>query len=159
MTTETARQTVPAEDNGTIVRATEDDYPALAALWEASVRATHAFLAEDDLLRIRAALATEYLPAVACYIRRAAGCPVAFAGIADGKLEMLFVHPDWFGNGFGSELLDFAVREKGVTQVDVNEENVRAERSYRTHGFRTGSRDETDSEGLPYPILHMTLRQ
>lgn len=56
-------------------------------------------------------------------------------------------------------MLSFAIREKGVTRVDVNEQNKRAEGFYRAHGFRTTSRDETDADGLPYPILHMALRQ
>ncbi|HVI44780.1 MAG TPA: hypothetical protein VM802_07915 [Chitinophaga sp.] len=33
--------------------ATETDYPALTNVWEASVRATHHFLAEDDIQYFR----------------------------------------------------------------------------------------------------------
>ena len=87
------------------------------------------------------------------------GRPVGFAGLSGDNLEMLFVHPDFFGRGLGRALLSFATREKGVTRVDVNEQNKRAEGFYRAHGFRTTSRDETDADGLPYPILHMALRQ
>ena len=78
---------------------------------------------------------------------------------ATHTLEMLVVHPDFVGRGLGRALLSFAIREKGVTRVDVNEQNKRAEGFYRAHGFRTTSRDETDADGLPYPILHMALRQ
>ncbi len=142
-----------------IARINADDYPALVRIWEASVRATHTFLAEEELLRIRSRLAAEYFPAVELYAAFADGQPVGFAGTAGEHLEMLFVHPDFFGCGCGKRLLLFALREKGVTRVDVNEQNPHAEGFYRAHSFQVASRDETDAAGRPYPILHMVLRQ
>ena len=149
----------PAHDAYDIVPAKAADYPMLVDIWEASVRATHTFLAEADLQRLRSRLATDYCPAVELHMLLTDGRPVGFAGLSGDNLEMLFVHPDFFGRGLGRALLSFAIREKGVTRVDVNEQNKRAEGFYRAHGFRTTSRDETDADGLPYPILHMALRQ
>lgn len=70
-------------------------------------------------------------------------------------IEMLFSHPDVMGKGYGSRLLRFAVEHKGVSKVDVNEQNQRALGFYQKHGFRVTGRDAFDGEGKPYPILHL----
>ena len=54
----------PAHNAYDIVPAKAADYPMLVDIWEASVRATHTFLAEADLQRLRSRLATDYFPAV-----------------------------------------------------------------------------------------------
>lgn len=55
-------------------------------------------------------------------------------------------------------LLDFAIRELGVTHVDVNEQNTQA-RSFCEHkGFEVIGCSETDEQGEPFPILHMRLK-
>ena len=38
-----------------------------------------------------------------------------------------------------------------------NEQNEQAFRFYRNRGFEVISRDETDAQGKPFPILHMQL--
>jgi putative acetyltransferase len=45
-----------------------------------------------------------------------------------------------------------------VTEVDVNEQNPDAITFYLKYGFKIISRSETDSEGNPYPILHLKLK-
>lgn len=72
-------------------------------------------------------------------------------------IEMLFVHPDAIGKGYGRTLLQFAIKNKGLRKVDVNEQNQRALKFYQKHGFSLTGRDNTDSEGKPYPILHLAL--
>ena len=42
----------------------------------------------------------------------------------------------------------------GLT-VDVNEANVEATRFYEALGFVAVGRSPTDSDGRPYPILHL----
>ncbi len=86
----------PAHDAYDIVPAKAADYPMLVDIWEASVRATHTFLAEADLQRLRSRLATDYFPAVELHMLLTDGRPVGFAGLSGDNLEMLFVHPDFF---------------------------------------------------------------
>lgn len=132
--------------------------PALLALWEASVRATHGFLAEADLQRL--------IPIVARLLagradllcaRDGAGRALAFMGARDGELEMLFVDPAHRGRGIGAALLAHAIGALGVNRVDVNEQNAQALGFYGRFGFRTTGRSALDGLGLPYPILHMRL--
>jgi putative acetyltransferase len=80
-----------------------------------------------------------------------------FLGVAESKLEMLFLDPDLFGNGYGKQMLDFAIHRLGCETVDVNEQNESARRFYEKAGFQVISRSETDGGGMSYPILHMQL--
>ena len=134
------------------------EHPQLVAIWRAAVDATHDFLAAADRDEIEAALPTAYLPAVVLTVAERGGRPVGFAGVVDGRLEMLFVVPEAHGSGIGSALLAHAVREHGVTEVDVNEQNVGAAAFYARRGFEVVGRSATDEAGRPYPLLHLRLR-
>jgi putative acetyltransferase len=135
-----------------------EEAPFLLALWEASVRATHAFLQEADLQALVpfvARLLTERRDLLCA--RDAAGRPLGFMGVQGGELEMLFVDPRHRGCGVGRFLLVHALDSLGVNRVDVNEQNLQAVGFYARFGFRAAGRSEVDSLGLPYPILHLKL--
>lgn len=128
---------------------------ALTRLWEASVRATHHFLAPGDIDFFRPIVRREALPAAELYVLRdAQGRFTAFAGVEGDKLEMLFVDPAHRGRGAGSSLVRHLVA-RGVRRVDVNEQNSAAAGFYARMGFRTVARDPLDGTGRPYPILHL----
>ncbi|WP_110589275.1 acetyltransferase [Microbacterium suaedae] len=135
----------------------QGEYPRLVQVWRTSVDATHDFLAREHRDAIEAKLEAEYLPHVKIVVAERYGTPVGFAGTADGKLEILFVDADHRGSGVGSELLQHALVAEGVTAVDVNEENGQAVGFYERAGFAVVKRSPLDSDGLPYPILHMDL--
>jgi len=142
----------------TIGPADAADHPALIELWEAAVRATHAFLGEADIAAIRQALRTDYLPAVSLLAARDGhGRLLGFAGTAGDMLEMLFVAPDRHGHGIGGQLLRHVVAERGIRRVDVNEQNPTATAFYLAHGFRQNGRSATDGAGRPFPLLHLQL--
>lgn len=136
---------------------TETLINALTALWEASVRATHHFLTEEDILKpvpfVKKGLCNVPTLVVVGDNNTFAG----FTGIEGGKIEMLFVSPDCFGKGTGRELAEFAVLHCGVRYVDVNEQNPQAAGFYRHIGFEVYERTETDEQGNPFPILKMRL--
>lgn len=139
-----------------IVRCYKADYPALVAIWERSVRATHDFLTEDVIKEIREALVPDYFPNVELYAVDENGSYIGFVGISGNKIEMLFIDSDRLGKGYGSMLVDFASR-RGATMVDVNEHNPSALKFYLAKGFRVIRREDTDEAGRPYPLLHLTL--
>lgn len=71
-------------------RPAAEELDALTDLWEASVRATHDFLAPDDIGFFRRMVRDEALAAVALYILRdGQGRIAAFAGVDGRRLEML----------------------------------------------------------------------
>lgn len=133
-------------------------WPDLAALWEASVRATHDFLAEEEILDLRQQMETQYLAAVelrACQNQQ--GHYVGFVGVAANRVEMLFVAPEWQRKGVGRLLLDYALTKMGVTELDVNEQNPQALAFYQKMGFVVKGRSAMDGQGRPYPLLHLHL--
>ncbi len=134
------------------------DYQEVVEVWEASVRATHQFLKEEDILYFKPLILNEFLKAVDLYCERdETGSITGFLGVADGKIEMLFIHPESRGTGIGKKLLQFAVDNLHATLVDVNEQNTQAVDFYKHMGFEVISRSELDSMGKPFPILHMEL--
>lgn len=139
-----------------IVRCDKDDYTALVGIWERSVRATHDFLTETDLIEIKAALIPDYFPNVDLYAIDDDGRIVGFIGLSGMTIEMLFIDSDCRNRGYGSLLIDFA-KQRGATNVDVNEQNPPALDFYQAKGFRVIGRDETDTSGRPYPMLHLSL--
>lgn len=139
-----------------IIKPSEADYDEITELWEASVRATHHFLSEADILFFKPLVRERYLPAVELYaVRDGENRIAAFTGLSDTLVEMLFVRPEAQGRGYGKTLLEFAVHEKKIVKVDVNEQNENALKFYEKQGFKVFARDETDAMGKPFPILHM----
>lgn len=133
------------------------EFPLLAEIWRRAVDATHDFLADADRDAIEGRLVAEFLPAVVLSVAEVDGRVVGFSGVLGEKVEMLFVDPAAHGTGVGTALLERAVAEHGVTEVDVNEQNGQAVRFYDRRGFEVVGRSETDGEGRPYPLLHLRL--
>lgn len=136
---------------------------ALVDVWERSVRATHTFLSEQEILAIR-----EFVPQALSGVERLVvalegGVPMGFMGAEAGRLEMLFLAPEARGRGLGRQLLEEAIARYGVEELTVNAQNPDAVGFYEHLGFRTYKRTELDEEGRPYPLLYMrreaTLRE
>ena len=129
----------------------------LIKVWESSVRATHDFLSEDEILRIK-----EYVPQAIngvenLIIAENEGIICAFMGLENGRLEMLFIAPDERGHGLGRQLITLAVEKYNVTELTVNEQNRSALGFYGHMGFNAYKRTETDEEGGPYPLIYMYI--
>ncbi len=122
------------------------------------MEATHHFLAPEDIDYYEYRVANEYLGAVELTIALTGDIPVGFSGVAEGKLEMLFVDPAHHGRGAGTALLGKALAENPALLVDVNEQNPQALGFYVHHGFAVLDRSATDADGRPFPILHLGRR-
>lgn len=128
-------------------------------VWEKSVLATHHFLLPDDFIEIKALVASMDFHQLDVYCLVNPENVVGFVGVANRKIEMLFLHPDEFGRGLGRRLLDFAVAELAADKLDVNEQNTNALLLYLKCGFEPYDRSELDEQGHHYPILRMKLGQ
>ena len=134
---------------------TQELIAGLLGIWEASVRASHHFLTEADIrnLRPQAEEAIRQIETLWTVDHDNAG--IGFLGIQSGKIEMLFLHPDYFRKGIGRMLVQKAFDEQDVQYVDVNEQNPSAVKFYEKTGFRTFRRDAVDDYGNPFPIIRM----
>ena len=131
------------------------DYPRLLDVWESSVRATHHFLPEPYIVRLRTLLQDQYLDSVTLFCTRDQDLITGFAGVGDGRLQMLFIAAEYRGKGLGSQLLQHAIDHYGIDELDVNEQNPQALGFYLRHGFRISGRTSVDGLGQPYPMLRM----
>jgi len=136
----------------------KNEYSEVVEVWEASVRATHHFLKEEDIAYFKPLILNVYLDAVELRcVKNVNGVIIGFMGVADQNLEMLFIHPKERAKGIGRKLLEYSIKELDVKKVDVNEDNEQAIGFYENYGFKTYERSEIDASGKPYPILHMKL--
>ena len=142
-----------------VTLSTADDFEELTELWEASVRATHHFIPEQYILKLKPLVWSVYLRSMPVYTVRGPERIEGFMGINGDMLEMLFVHPQAMGKGVGKKLLKYAINSCRVRYVDVNEQNEQAYGFYRHLGFKVIGRDATDASGEPYPILHLKLKE
>lgn len=128
----------------------------LLSIWEESVRATHLFLSEAEIRRIK-----DYVPQAVGGVEHLivaeneAGAPVAFMGTEKHRLEMLFLSPVERGKGIGKRLLQYGILNYEVQEVTVNEQNPQAIGFYEHMGFETYKKTDHDEEGNPYPLLYM----
>ena len=132
----------------------------LLEVWEDSVKATHLFLSSDDIKYIK-----EYVPeALKCVshlviIENESHQPIAFMGIDNTKLEMLFIKNSERGKGVGKKLLKYGIENYNINELAVNEQNPNAKGFYEHLGFKVYKRNATDEQGNPYPILYMKLEK
>lgn len=130
----------------------------LLEVWEDSVKATHLFLSNEEIENIK-----EYVPQALKEISHLIimenenNKPIAFMGIEDTKLEMLFIKNIERGKGLGKLLLNYGIKNYNVNELTVNEQNPKAKGFYEHLGFRTYKRTELDEQGNYYPILYMKL--
>ncbi|MEQ8583212.1 MAG: GNAT family N-acetyltransferase [Marinoscillum sp.] len=127
----------------------------MLAVWEKSVLATHQFLSQTDFIAIRQLVGTIDFSHfdVHCLVNDSQ--VIGFIGVADKKVEMLFLDPAYFGQGLGKKLMEFAMIQLKANKVDVNEQNGQAVAFYEHLGFETYKRSAKDDQGNDYPILRM----
>lgn len=135
------------------------DMEEILDTWESSVRATHDFLSEEDIISIKPQVmeGAKYVSKLLC-VRDNNGIIKAFMGIHDFKIEMLFVSNESRGHGVGKRLIEYAIEVLNVNYVDVNEQNQQALGFYEHMGFKVFKKSEFDEQGNPFPILHMKLK-
>ena len=131
----------------------------LIVVWEKSVKATHLFLSDKEVEEIK-----KYIPqalneiAHLIIVENESSRPIAFMGIEEQKLEMLFIAPEERGKGLGRKLIQYGVENYSVNEVSVNEQNPLAKGFYEHIGFHAYKRADHDEQGNPYPLLYMKLK-
>lgn len=135
--------------------ADQSDFTELTHVWERSVRATHDFLPDEYITTLRGLL-IQYLETVNLFCTRNAQQRITgFGGVSRDRLDMLFIDPDYRGQGLGKQLLRHAIEHFQINELDVNEQNPQALGFYLKQGFKVVSRSEVDGLGQPYPMLRM----
>lgn len=135
--------------------ATKEDFPILIEIWERSVRATHHFLPESEIKELKPLILNEYFQHVLLHQYIQDNQIIGFIGTSPDNIEMLFIEPDFRGQGIGKALTLFVIEKLNIQKVDVNEQNPQAVGFYQKLGFEVISRSELDGQGKAYPLLHL----
>ncbi|KLU14450.1 MULTISPECIES: GNAT family N-acetyltransferase [Xenorhabdus] len=141
-----------------IQQASKADFSVLIQIWEASVLATHDFLPKSMIEVLRPQILNDYLPNLTVY--KAVDEQdniVGFISTDQHRVEMLFIAPQARRTGIGKMLLQFAINELQIKELDVNEQNTQGVGFYQYMGFQIFSRSELDGQGNPFPLLHLKL--
>lgn len=142
-----------------VVEITQSLIEQLILVWEKSVKATHLFLSDNEVEEIK-----KYIPqalngiAHLIIAENESSRPVAFMGIEEQKIEMLFIAPEERGKGLGRKLLQYGIENYSVNELAVNEQNPLAKGFYEHMGFHVYKRTDHDEQGNPYPLLYMKLK-
>ena len=148
------------QTNKFAIKVYDDKYKQqVLRVWEKSVLATHDFLTPTDFGEIKELVQTINFNDFQVYCLTEDDTVLGFIGVADKKIEMLFLDPSYFGLGYGKMLVNFAITELGANTLDVNEQNAKALNFYQRLGFETFDRTAKDDQGRNYPLLRMKLKQ
>lgn len=131
----------------------------LLEIWENSVINTHLFLTREEINNIKKYVIEAILKVKHLIILEKNNNIIAFMGMNDQKLEMLFIKNNERKKGYGKLLLNYGIKKYQVNELTVNEQNEDAKLFYEHLGFKTYKRSEIDEEGNPYPILYMTNKR
>lgn len=124
------------------------------------MKATHLFLSSQEIKEIK-----KYVPQALSGIAHlvvavnVSNAPVAFMGVEEERLEMLFIAPEEIGKGLGRKLIKYGIENFSVKEVTVNEQNPLAKGFYEHIGFQVYKRTDYDEQGNPYPLLYMKLEK
>ena len=119
----------------------------IVQLWQANVKVTHTFLTEEEIQNIKQYVpqAVEHVPHL-CIALSEKGELLGFIGVADQRLEMLVIQVNARGQGIGKQLLRYAIKNFGVKELTVNEQNPQAIGFYEHLGFVTYQCTDLDEE-------------
>ncbi|ENZ7486520.1 acetyltransferase [Klebsiella aerogenes] len=124
-------------------------------IWKSSVDATHDFLTAHDRQEIEKEVVGFFSETPVWVATNDEDQPLGFMFLHDGHLEALFVDAAARGLGVGKQLISHALALHPDLSVDVNEQNQQAVGFYHHMGFKVSGRSGQDSQGRPYPLLHL----
>lgn len=128
----------------------------LVELWASSVKITHTFLSEREVQNIKNYVpqALESIDHLILAVENSQNI-LAFMGISNHKLEMLFVSPQERYKGIGTKLINYGIDNYQINELAVNEQNPSARGFYEHMKFKVYKRTDLDEQGAPYPLLYM----
>jgi len=129
--------------------------PEIIQIWKSSVDATHDFLTAYDREEIEKEVVGFFSETPVWVAADREDHPLGFMFLHDGHLEALFVDASARGLGVGKQLISHALALHPDLSVDANEQNQQAVGFYLHMGFQVTGRSALDSQGRPYPLLHL----
>ncbi|WP_394980930.1 GNAT family N-acetyltransferase [uncultured Helicobacter sp.] len=130
-------------------------------IWEDSVRASHFFLKDSDIVEIKQEVKAAFSSLQNILVAKVGGEFAGFIGVSEKTVEMLFASPKFFNLGLGKRLILEATNhffdKQDEILVDCNEQNERGLEFYKKLGFKQVSRSQKDPSGRDFAIIHFSI--
>jgi hypothetical protein len=106
----------------TIRAAKPSDADCLLAVWLASVRATHAFLSEDDVQDLMPLVRDKALPALELWVLVEGQAIIGLVGLSGNKIEAAMIASDLAGflAGFSFQVTGYFSLERNFSPADAD---------------------------------------
>ncbi|KAB0574277.1 GNAT family N-acetyltransferase [Helicobacter pullorum NCTC 12824] len=135
--------------------------PAMLEIWEDSVRASHFFLKDNDIVEIKEEVKGAFAFLQNILVAKLNNDFAGFIGVSEKSIEMLFVASKFFNLGLGKRLILEAVNafftEQNEILLDCNEQNERGLTFYQKLGFKERGKSQKDSKGRDFAIIHFAI--
>jgi putative acetyltransferase len=106
-----------------------------AEIWLKASILAHDFIAPEFWRSNLSAMKEQYLPASTVYAAKNQLTILGFAAVYQDSLAALFVSPEWWNKGIGSELLRHVQTVHSKLNLNVYTKNSGAIRFYQKYGF------------------------
>lgn len=114
----------------------QEQIKELLGLWEQSVKTSHHFLDEKSFQIIKEYLQNADFKEFEFLFAYENDEFVGFLGFDKESIQMLFISPKFFHQGFGKKLLTRALNDFKLFKVEVNLDNENALKFYQKFGFK-----------------------
>lgn len=126
------------------------DLPEIKNVYIKSNSAVNLNVLDDHFLKDGSFYIDETLHRCQNWIFENNGHVIGIISISHDYIEGLFVLPDHWNKGVGSELLKHVLNIKKELSLQVYESNINAVNFYRKHGFKITGGGICSMTGLPY---------
>lgn len=135
--------------------------PEMLKIWQDSVRASHFFLKDSDIVEIKQEVKAAFSSLQNILVAKLNNDFAGFIGVSEKSIEMLFVASKFFNLGLGKRLILEAVNafftEQDEILLDCNEQNERGLTFYQKLGFKERGKSQKDSKGRDFAIIHFAI--
>jgi putative acetyltransferase len=123
------------------------DEEAVIEVWYLASLIAHDFVPASFWETEKQDIRDKYLPMAQTWVYEENDKVIGFMSLLENHIGGLFVHPDYQGQGIGSQLIDHAKRLHPVLSLDVFKQNTKSRRFYEKCGFKVTAENIHEATG------------
>lgn len=112
------------------------DVDAVVSVWRLASDLAHPFLSEEFQDKEQHNVRHIYPQFAEIWVKEHESQVIGFIALIGNELGAIFLHPNYHAQGFGREMMDFAIQQKAHLTLDVFERNKIGRAFYERYGFK-----------------------